>query len=375
MFEFKLCPECKAPDFFTHEHLWLNNGDIVQERNHNVRLAFIECENLDPLFKGIGEIIGMPIEPMIVNIVTRGIESFFDPHIPGDIKDVLRSMKPGDAALREQCRQLIDGLLEVSIIQGRIAGYGKYVVKGFRYERNEKDYSTMWVTDPYSLPFAIGAHAAHNAALVGGEHEVEWEEISPGEYELNSRWAVFGEVLKERLSFKEYHHRDGDIELERCGTCGGPAALSGYKWYLDKGIIKNTFTGRRMALLGPALLDPVFDELEKELGETIPQVVVEAQKRFIKTGFYSIDEVGDEGDIRTQLALRGLGNLKDITMEKRGVYMRLENTALHLIVVGMVQGLFEMAFDVDSYTDWELSEKGDLELEVKPKTIMETVDA
>jgi len=375
MFEFKLCPECNTPDHFTREHLWLNNGDIVQARNHNIRLAFMECENLDPLFKGIGEIIGMPIEHIIINIVSRGIESYLDSLIPGDIKKLLRSMKPGDEALGEKCRQLIDALGEATIIQGRINGFGKYTVKNFRYERDERDYSTMWVTDPYSLPFAIGAHAAHNAALVGGEHEVEWKEISPGEYELNSRWAVFGEVLKERLSFKEYHHRDGDIELERCSTCGGPAALSGYKWYLDKGIIKNTFTGRRMTLLGPALLDPVFDELEKELGETIPRVVVEAQKRFIKTGFYSIDEVGDEGDIRTQLALRGLGNLKDIEMGKRGVSMRLENAALHLIVVGMVQGLFEMAFDVDSHVEWELTEEGDLELEVKPKTIMETVDA
>jgi len=375
MFEFKLCPECGVPDFFTQEHAWLNNGDIVQARNHNIRLAFVECENLDPLFKGIGEIIGMPIEHIIINIASRGIESYLEAIIPEDIKDVLHSMKPGDKALGEKCRQLIDALLEASIIQGRINGFGKYTVKGFRYERDEKDYSIMWVTDPYSLPFAIGAHAAHNAALVGGEHEVECKEISPGEYELKSHWAVFGDVLKERLSFKEYHHRDGDFELERCAGCGGPAALAGYKWYLDKGIIKNTFTGRRMAMLGPALLDPVFDELEKELGEAIPRVVVEAQKRFIKTGFYSIEEVGDEGDIRTQLALRGLGNLKDIKMGKRGVSMRLENAALHLIVVGMVQGLFEMAFDVESGVEWELSEEGDLEVEVKPQTVMETVDA
>jgi hypothetical protein len=374
-FEFKLCPECKAPDFFTREHLWLNNGDIVQGSKQNARLAFIECENLDPLFKGIGEIIGMPIEHMIVNIATRGIRSYIDPLIPGDIKDVLRSMKPGNAALKEQCRQLIASLIEISIIQARITGYGNYIIKNFRYERDEKDYAIMWVTEPYSLPFAIASHAAHTSALVGGEHEVGWKEISPGEYELISHWAPSSEELKGRLLLKEYNHKEGDLELDRCGTCGGPAALSGYKWYLDKGVIKNTFTGRRMAMLGPALLDPVFNELEEELGETIPQVVVEAQRRFIKTGFYSIDEVGDEGDIRTQLALRGLGNLKEIQMEKRGVYMRLENAALHLIVVGMVQGLFEMAFDVDSYTDWELTEEGDLELEVKPKTIMEMVDA
>lgn len=41
---------------------------------------------------------------------------------------------------------------------------------------------------------------------------------------------------------------------------------------------------------------------------------------------------------------------------------------LHLIVVGLVQGLYELAFDIESKVDWELSEAGDLKIEVTPKT-------
>ena len=114
--------------------------------------------------------------------------------------------------------------------------------------------------------------------------------------------------------------------------------MSAYKWYLDKGVLKNTYTGKRMAMLGGGLLDPLFDELTVELGESIPRTVVEAQRRFVKTGFYSIAEVGDEGDIRTQLALRGLGNLKEISIGRKGVHVRLANAYLHLFVVSLVQG-------------------------------------
>jgi hypothetical protein len=47
--------------------------------------------------------------------------------------------------------------------------------------------------------------------------------------------------------------------------------------------------------------------------------------------------------------------------------MRLENTTLHLMTVGMIQGIFEMTFDVDSKVDWQLSEDANLEIEVSPK--------
>lgn len=47
------CEECNAPLVFTGEHLWLNNGDIVQKRDQGHRLVFLESENLDPLIRGI----------------------------------------------------------------------------------------------------------------------------------------------------------------------------------------------------------------------------------------------------------------------------------------------------------------------------------
>ena len=60
------CSECGAPKYFTQEHLWLNNGDIVQKRDQRHRLIFLESENLDPLFAGqlmeggVGPMRGFP---------------------------------------------------------------------------------------------------------------------------------------------------------------------------------------------------------------------------------------------------------------------------------------------------------------------------
>jgi hypothetical protein len=356
MEEVARCPECNVPESFNQGQVWLNNGDIVQRLNPEARAAFIECENWDPLFRNIDEIIGLSIERMIVNISARATEVYMRSLIPEEVRDMIIS------------KQLDPGGISDSILTlCHIVGFGKYETLGLRYERDEDDYSRFRITKPYSVPLAAGAMAGALTSVVGGEHKITYEQISPGIYEFTTSWSEYPKELMERFEMVPYHHQDGDIELERCSTCGIPKAFSSYSWLVDDGIVKNNYTGRRMALIGPGILDRLFDELEKELGETIPEVVVEAQRRFVKTGFYSIEEVSDEGDFRTQLALRGLGNLKEIKMGPPGLYMRIDNAANFLMTTGMVQGLFEMAFDVGSSVDWALSDEGNLEVQVSPR--------
>jgi len=360
----KLCPECKAPEQVTRDHLWLNSGVIVHKANQATRLAFIESENLDPLFKGIGEIIGMPIDNMVIDIARRAAAIYLGNQIPPKVKDAIRKRELG-----------LDSFIDAMIVTSRLFGLGKYELVDIRTEGDEGDYNISRIAEPFSLLIGAGTIAGSRQALSGRPAVVSYKEVSPGVYDIRASEGERPEELKERLHFKEYHHRDGDIELERCATCGGPKALSGFKWHLDRGVIINVHTTRRMALLGPANLDPIFDVLEEELGETIPRAVVEAQKRFVKSGFYSIEEVSDEGDFRPQLALRGLGDLREIKMGAKCLRMRIDNAAVHLMIVGLAQGLFEMALGVDSNVEWELSGDGDLELEVTPQIITETVDA
>jgi len=356
------CPECKVPEPFNQGQMWLNNGDIVQRVNPEARLGFIECENLDPLFANIGDIIGMSIEKMIVNLTARGTEKFIGVLIPKTVKEMV------------QAKQMDPRIFTGNIITYcHVIGFGKYELIDSRYERDEDDYSVTRIDAPFSVPEAAGAIAGVTSALVGGEHAVTYKMLSPGLYEFTTSWTEYPEELKKKLQTSPYQHRDGDLELGRCATCGLPKALSEFKWYLDRGLIVNKHTRRRMAILGPELLDVLFAELEKELGETIPNVVVEAQRRFVKTGFFSIDEMGNEGDFRAQLALRGMGNLQEMKMGSRGMRLRVDNVAGHLLMVGMAQALFEIAFNIDSNVEWELSAEGDLEVEIRPQGVMETV--
>jgi hypothetical protein len=352
-----LCEECRVPEPFYEGQKWLDNGDIVQAANPGARLGFIECENLDPLFRNISMIIGVPIDHLVTNITARGTKLYMDSLIPKEIKDLVQS------------RVLPLDIFSDSIsTYCEVVGFGKYEFIDYRYEKDEDDYSRLRILHPFSVPEAAGAYAGAVSAVVGGEHEISYLEVAPGTWEFTSHWTEYPEVLKEKIKLREYRRSGGDIELEHCRSCGSPKAFSEYHWYLEKGVIVNGYTGRRMTVLGFEMLDAVFDALENELGDTIPRVVVEAQRQFVKTGFYSIEQVASEGELRTQLALRGLGNLREIKMGTEGMSVRIDNVACHLMLTGIVQGLFEMALDVESDVDWEVSENGDLQVEVLPRT-------
>lgn len=109
-----LCTECGVPRYITSEHLWVDSGAIIQSRESEIRMIFIECENLDPLFRGIENLIGMPIEHAVTAAKRKAVRSYQDRLIPEATKELLRKRKI-------DWRQLNNGLIAMAGIHG----YGK----------------------------------------------------------------------------------------------------------------------------------------------------------------------------------------------------------------------------------------------------------
>jgi hypothetical protein len=351
----KICPECGVPEFITSEHLWLNNGDIVQARSQAARLVFFESENIDPLLRNIQDIIGLPIEHIVITTERRAVRHYVSRIVPEEVKAQIRRKEMDPVPIAH-------AMMDVA----RLMGHGTQEFVDARYEQDDDDYYIVKMIEPFSVPLVAGTIAGATEAVLSGDRGVTYEQLEPGVYRVTTVPSPHLEGLKQRIQLEAYEHHDGDTELERCATCGGPADLSGFRWNIDRGVIGNEATGRRTVLMGPQELDRIFDELREELGETIDQTVVEAQRLFTRGGFYSIEDVATAEDFRAVLALRGLGNLKEITVKRKGLRMRLENAALPLLVVGMMQGAFETFLGVDSSVEWSLSEEGELEIEVTP---------
>ena len=356
MQEIPSCPRCGTPNQFTETHLWLGGGIIVQSSDQEHRMVIIECDNLDPLFKEIEEIIGAPIERIVIETKLRATRDYLNRMIPQDVKDLIQSKQMD-----------VVPLIDAVNVTGHVLGYGDSKLADIRYENEAEDYVVEHIDGPYSVLLWSGDLAGSSEAVTSRDHEVSYRTLPSGLLEVKAWPSPRPEELQARLQTEEFRYIEGHIELERCPECGGPAALSAYRWDTVKGTIEMVDTGRRVAMLGPAYMEAVFDELERELGEEIPRVVVEAQRRFTRKGIYSAAEIGEEEEFRKLLAVRGLGNLREMTLSEQGLKMRLENATLHLMLAGLFQGYFETVTGVDSDVDWEVSEDGTLEVTITRK--------
>src|SRR5450759_1712607 len=169
--ELKPCPECGVPEIITGEHQWLNNGDIVQKRHQSHRMVFIETENLDPLFRGIAQIIGAEIEHMVITAGRRACRIYLEAFVPADVREKIQNneldYEPIDAAFRD-----LAGL----------NGSGRYDFIGKRYEHDEQDYCTVSITNPYSIPMNVSAHIGAIECLTGVDQGYKYEEVSTDVY-------------------------------------------------------------------------------------------------------------------------------------------------------------------------------------------------
>jgi hypothetical protein len=348
-----LCPECGVPKRITRQHRWLNNGTIIETKNPKHRMLFFESENIAALFANLEEILNISIEHIVIESQRRSTYDYVVELVPGFAITVLR---------RIALKPLTKNLLSL----GALMGYGKVTLESLTVASKEEGYVTVVVEDPWFLPSYSGLMAGGLEAIMGKEGNVRYEEISPGKFRITAFISTRAMELLDRLHPRIYAPKEGDIALERCGACGGPKALSYYRWVMDRGIIERKTSGRRMVLIGPTEFDVIFEELEKELGEDIPQAIIEAEKRFVTSGFYSKEEITDEAGLREQIALRGMGNLTRFDLDDTGMRIRLENPGMLLVAVGFCRGLFELVSGGVSVAEWKRLEDGDLEIEISP---------
>ena len=355
MSELPRCGHCGVPIHVTAEHKWLGDGSIVQSAYQEHRMCFIETENFDPLYMGISELASVPIEPIVVDVAHRSTRAYMNQLVSEDVRHDVQNK-----ALN------IEAVFEMMFEIGRIMGYGDPGLIDARYEPGEHDFARMRYVSPCSKPLIAGTVAGTVESYTGRDAGVTYEDVGSDAIDVMVVPATCAVEKKDRMWFRPYRPKPGGIELRKCPECGGPAKLAEFEWDLDRGVIRSRETGRRMALVGPPMIEPIFRELESELGASVPEVVIEAQRRFVRGGRYSVSEVRSEDNMREQLQRRGLGYVRELDMSRKGVHLALENAATPLLSVGFTLGLFELSTGIESKVDWDLSSDGLLEVTVAP---------
>lgn len=345
----ELCTECGVPSYFSSQHLWLNNGDIINATLTHERLTFLEFEFFDHVIHETERTLGTSIERIVIATAQAAVRMYVASLLPEGVGDMIRA---GTLSLDN----LHGGLIEVAAL----TGFGRYEERESRYQQDEEDYHVVSIKRPFSVYLTAATHGAAYEAMLGYDHDIRYSEAAPGVYEITAFPSSHPEDLRERLAPRMYEHRDGDLELERCGTCGVPKLLQNLSWNVEEGTITSKITGRRLSISGPNLIMPIFEELEKELGKEIPALVVDAVRDYARGGLLPQGLLEDEEAFRHELAMRGLGNLGSLQVDARELNMLLRNVCLPPVVVGLVQGMHEELYGVRSRVEWSVDEAGDL---------------
>lgn len=347
----RTCKTCGVPLIFGKGHVWNPDGTITQRRDPDHRMALIDSNGVNALFANIEQLIGVPVEKMIIESKARATGAY--------ISKLIRGAK-GTLARVVGLERIIRRVVE----QGRVMGYGDIKVREFNWKEN---YLYCEIGNPYSLPMFMGDLRGATEAVRKVLGTVTYEQIGPDRYLVKNFQAPHAPELEDRLLPHPRPRKPGEVELKRCAGCGTPFEISSFRWDLEQGTITHPETGLRVALFGPYGLQAVFDELGDELGEAIPETIIEAQRLYVTSAPGSFWKSLRGDDFGYWLALFGLGNLISFEQEGNGVTARIENPALPLIILGTSLGLYEIIAGTRGNITWSITEDGDLTFAMAPQ--------
>ena len=355
----EVCHKCGVPLSISAEFKWESNGVIGVAGASYDRNVLYESRVIDNLLAGIEKLIGLPIQHIAIESRRREVRRYIE-RAQGEIGRIWR--REGGPAGAEEWAIAREMILTVLDIGGSF-GYGKSALGEGWDTAGEFPWRVNTIIKPYSLPFRIGEILGANEALEGRDMAAEFEEGGEECYKVTCRPKERPPGLKGRLKRRRYEFKPGDLAFERCEICGIPAAVSHYNWDLEEGTIEDPDNGWRMALYPPATLEAVLLDLEAELGESIPDLVVEAQRQYVKSRVGGVNWRQGGETFGQLVALRGLGILTNFEVDERHLSLSIENSCLQPMMVGMGQALFELALQKERSTyEWSLAEDGDLKI-------------
>jgi hypothetical protein len=132
MVNIERCDECGVPLQIGRDFRWHGNGVIALANSPRNRMVLFESDLIDNLFKGIGELIGKPIEPIVIESRRRDTRWFIERSFPFEVRNYLvyfdredqEAGSPFRAAMRESMSRMRKDLNVRMTNVGRIFGYG-----------------------------------------------------------------------------------------------------------------------------------------------------------------------------------------------------------------------------------------------------------
>jgi hypothetical protein len=352
----KRCRECETPVVFGKNIRWTKGGTITARDLADLRLFFIEIDELLNLLSYLGELLGVPVDHIIMEserpIGREMVEATLSPPLIRLVRSIPDAFQKFPFA-RGAFKRVAD--------YARSMGYGSITMIAYEGRRR----SLIRVRNPHSVPMIIGDCLGAFQLMLGVNMSVDWKREN-------------GTILIEFLRTEEEPYdvpiprapyREGQVELPRCPSCGVPLMLRQYfEWDLVNGIITNRRTAYREAFLSVEGINAIFAEMEKELGEEVPLMVARRQADLTRErlGRRRLEEEGGVLAVFREMQLRGMGNPVEVEETGKQLKVRVENPFNDALVAGRIAGCYEALEGIKSKFSWVSSEEGYVVVGVEP---------
>lgn len=338
---------CGTPLWFPRTIRWNDNGTISQIFRKGSRVVIVESEIFNEVFSRIEEKMGISIGHLVFEAQRDAAREVIDAPLGRPPLSLFRKGALKHLVVRYFCSLAwATGQAYVEALVYRPGAFGEALV------RNPYNRELMAAIILGAFESLEGRPFTHSWKTTGGESviHVEPAEAKP---EISERLRV------ELPPFVADGH-----PIEKCRICGFPSALLYLEWLPNEGKIIDTRRGVRMTFLDGYTPEVVFRELEKELGEDIYPLIVQAQK---ETTLRHIKDLGlAEGDTTTEagrtavyrrvlepLPLWGQGYARELEHEPGYLEVSVINPYSNPLLAGHMAAVFEAVEGREAEARWE----------------------
>ena len=361
------CSECGAPRWLNILGKWTPDGLFMHSFGgyEAPPQIIIDMEEQRTVFQSLEEHLGFNIDRIIIEAQRKTVKAWV-----GDVLEKCPRFLTTNTFLK--CR--IGYFL---MILGYIAGFGEIKIIDL-----EPDAHILYHSRGiYYLPMAIGDGQGYFEAVFGGTSVADWMELPGEEYVIGCSRESRTSGLEDRLKYVPRKSIPGSVKHKRCPRCGVPLEALGYEWDWDRGIIMNKVTGLREIVALNSGGDNVCRELTNELGDEIPRLFIEIERRFMfdrvkeyglrlsHSGYSELREDNAENlkILLDGLPFRGMGNPVEFSFKAGVLKLRVENPFNEARLCGKVLGFYEALEGRRGNLEWKMPEgEWAVEMEISP---------
>jgi hypothetical protein len=362
----KLCRECGFPYWLSKLIRWNENGTITMVVNPDYRVVVIESDFLTHLFARIEAGLGLPISHLVFeaqrNASVHTISSQLDrfPYLMG-------RWGPNK-------HLVVQAFCSLSVWLGQAYAHPLHYKPGKGGE--------AIVRNPYNRELMAAIVLGAFESLERKPFEHTWTKAE-GDDVIRVRPAEKRPEISERLDLVYPTLKPGNFHMPRCRSCGTPRELGYLRWNDEEGTITDNRRNTRLTFLDGYVPTSVFRELERELGDAIYPLIIQAEKDYTHRRMRELGMAGVEGGVLPRreresiyenalatLPPRGQGNPVEYKYGYEGLTVTVENPYNVHLLAGQMAALFEVAEGKDAEVEWHSPDPSSIVFTVRAEEVL-----